>query len=376
MCTWISLAMPHNRGFNCDTYNTYIYNMSWYFSTSPNLSDFTEYFDFNQIPYQLNDIWDPTLDVYGRHCLPKFLLEQIDAKLVIDYSELFVLIQFNYNAVIKFLENNKIIVYQDIDSFFAVSSHQILMSFDKIVPSGCIHFVFDAAPSDMFWANSFKNIKCTVLKYNAFLKLPRVFGSKLEKNKNSKDFLLTTIKRKERPHRQLLWQELQTYPQLFDNSIVFYKSKLDNWVGQTPHQHNWFDGYPSMDLYSNVYIELVPETLYKDGFFITEKTVKPIATKTPFLMISNCKYLQFLKQQGFKTFDSLIDESYDSFYRIEDRVKSAVASLNDIVINGVEDFYCQSKSILEYNQQHLMQISGGWRYYRDLDYRDIVDKMS
>ena len=130
-----------------------------------------------------------------------------------------------------------------------------------------------------------------------------------------------------------------------------------------------------MDLYRNNYVELVPETLYKHGYFFTEKTMKPIATKTPFLVVSNCHYLKFLKQHGFKTFDNLIDESYDSFPRIEDRIRSLVQTMHDISKNGVGDFYQQAQHTLAHNHQQLLEISGGWRYYRDLDYQRIIDSM-
>jgi len=84
--------------------------------------------------------------------------------------------------------------------------------------------------------------------------------------------------------------------------------------------------------------------------------------------------LQHLKNLGFRTFNSLIDESYDNQHRIEDRVKSIIILLEDIIKNGSKDFYLQSKEILDYNFKHLSYIAGSHRYQNDLYMFDILKK--
>jgi len=352
--------------------------MSWYFSTAvENKSDFFEFFEFNQFEVHLVELWDSLVDVFGVHKIPHNLMESSNTKLVIDASEFISLFESDTDSLTTFLQTNRVVIYQDIDCFVGLTK-RLRIAFENIdskIPKNCLHVVFDAVPSTEFYFYSFKNINFTVLTYNHFFKLPRIHKASLEKNKTSKEFLLTTIKKSSRPHRKLLWKQLQAYPELTVNSTILYKTRQEKWVGHQTHQHQWNDGHPSMDLYLNNYIELVPETLYKHGFFFTEKTLKPIATKTPFLIVSNCHYLKFLKQQGFKTFDNLIDESYDSFPRIEDRIKSVVQTMHDISKNGAGDFYKQAQHTLAHNHQRLLEISGGWRYYRDLDYQRIIDSM-
>jgi hypothetical protein len=231
----------------------------------------------------------------------------------------------------------------------------------------------DAQPSDHHWSKNLKNISVIPLDKNWFLQMPRLSTSRTDKYPHAKDFLLTAIKKRGRPHRQVLWRQIKSHADLLDHGIVNFNVLGSKRIGLQSHQHNWSDGHPSMDLYRNCWLEIVPETLYKSGYFITEKTIKPLATKTPFLTLSTCGYLQYLKSQGFLTFDSLIDESYDQCHRVEDRAQKLVMQLRDIVQNGAREFYQASRSILDHNQKQLMQLAGGKTFYFDQAIADLIE---
>jgi hypothetical protein len=175
--------------------------------------------------------------------------------------------------------------------------------------------------------------------------------------------MLTTIRKPGRLHRDILWNQLTAVDGLIDRGHVRSGTKR---IGTQPHQHTWRDGYPSMDLYQDSWLEIAPERLYRDGYFITEKTVKPIATKTPFLTVSTRFYLEYLRQQGFQTFGNIIDESYDRQPLVEDRVKLMLEQLQDIIRNGSEAFYKECVPVLEHNQTRLFEISGGKQYVVDI----------
>jgi len=56
----------------------------------------------------------------------------------------------------------------------------------------------------------------------------------------------------------------------------------------------------------------VSETVYSGRrSHLTEKTFKPIALGMPFILSAPAGSLAYLKTYGFKTFDSVWDESYD-----------------------------------------------------------------
>jgi len=68
-----------------------------------------------------------------------------------------------------------------------------------------------------------------------------------------------------------------------------------------------------IDIYNRTAYSVVAETCYSNEFvFFTEKTAKPIIAKRLFVMFAGQGYLARLRELGFKTFNDIIDESYDS----------------------------------------------------------------
>jgi hypothetical protein len=82
---------------------------------------------------------------------------------------------------------------------------------------------------------------------------------------------------------------------------------------------NKADPLPSTDkYYSSTYFSIVNETNFyttlpgfESGRFFSEKTFKPILERHPFLLIAPPNSLDLLRQLGYRTFDSIIDETYD-----------------------------------------------------------------
>ena len=71
---------------------------------------------------------------------------------------------------------------------------------------------------------------------------------------------------------------------------------------------------PLKKYFNSTYFSLVNETYFETGNvrFLTEKIYKPIMHKHPFILVSTPYSLELLKEQGYKTFDDFIDESYDN----------------------------------------------------------------
>jgi hypothetical protein len=73
---------------------------------------------------------------------------------------------------------------------------------------------------------------------------------------------------------------------------------------------------------------IVTETVfYYDKLHLTEKIFKPIVSKQPFMLLAAPGNLAYLKRYGFKTFDSVIDESYDSIQDNDARIEAVVRQL-------------------------------------------------
>jgi hypothetical protein len=142
------------------------------------------------------------------------------------------------------------------------------------------------------------------------------------------------------------------------------------WEG-TPQSVNWtidqieYDGEQvslsqviPTDVYRTTDWCVVAETNYQDGYvFFTEKTAKPIIAKRPFLIVGNPNSLRLLRRVGFQTFDSVIDESYDTDRVLESRVKKVADQVNYLTSLDawrVRTMHHRINEIVEHNYQVMM----------------------
>jgi hypothetical protein len=332
------------------------------------ITGITEYFNFNQISYTLIDLWEPTLDQFGRHAMNHSLLQDSNTLLVIDFDMFFKLYSWDYShqQLIKFCKSNKLWVWDNYDgALWATQKSNWLTTLDASVEPASINLFIDGKISSHHVLSTLSNIEISSFPYNFVLYSPRIQNGQVDKINCSRDFMLTTVKKAGRPHRDILWRQLNAVPGLVDRGHINYGSGIKR-IGQQSHQHEWSDGHLSMDLYRDAWLEIAPETAYRDVYFITEKTIKPIATKTPFFTVSSRYYLEYLKQNGFRTFNHVIDEKYDCEPRVEDRVQLMLMQLQNIIRNGSEAFYTECADVLEHNQNRLFEIVGRKQYELDI----------
>jgi hypothetical protein len=116
---------------------------------------------------------------------------------------------------------------------------------------------------------------------------------------------------------------------------------------------------------------VVTETVfYYDKLHLTEKIFKPIVSKQPFMLLAAPGNLAYLKSYGFKTFDGIIDESYDSIQDNDQRVDAVVAqlqwycSLSQEEKNSVIE---RLAPIVEYNFYHF------YGEFRHIITRELLD---
>lgn len=94
--------------------------------------------------------------------------------------------------------------------------------------------------------------------------------------------------------------------------------------------------YP--DLWSKYLLEIVAETNVTDHGWFTEKTLRCLKTGKPFILLGTPGQLQQLRRMGFKTFDPVIDESYDQIDDLDDRF--------DAICNEIKRLSAIDKSTL------------------------------
>ena len=102
---------------------------------------------------------------------------------------------------------------------------------------------------------------------------------------------------------------------------------------------------------------IVTETVfYYPKLHLTEKIFKPIVSKQPFMLLAGPGNLAYLKWYGFKTFDGIIDESYDSLIDDDARIDAVVDQLNWYCKLSAEEkqkIIQKIEPIVEYNFHHF-----------------------
>jgi hypothetical protein len=141
--------------------------------------------------------------------------------------------------------------------------------------------------------------------------------------------------------KNLQWQPLHNLEQHLDsnNTTSCYSADFDT------------NDYACTDF------EIVLETLFDDSRLqLTEKSLRPIACGQPFILCATHGSLEYLRNYGFKTFDGIIDENYDS---IQDPYQRMLAIID--VMKSIANWSSQQRTlnlqklqeITKYNQQYF-----------------------
>lgn len=135
---------------------------------------------------------------------------------------------------------------------------------------------------------------------------------------------------------------------------------------QEVQELNYAPGYARINYehHANTNLSIITESNFMEhvnilGILITEKTIRTLLAQHPFIMVSKSLTLQSLREQGFKTFHGIIDESYDL---IEDDVERLLAlyaeiqRLNNFTEAQWIDFREQCSERSKYNYDHLLSL--------------------
>jgi hypothetical protein len=84
--------------------------------------------------------------------------------------------------------------------------------------------------------------------------------------------------------------------------------------------------------YRSTEIEIVLETLFDDDrLHLTEKSLRPIACRQPFILAATHGSLQYLRDYGFRTFDSIWSETYDTIEDPYQRMQAIIMTMREII---------------------------------------------
>jgi len=196
-----------------------------------------------------------------------------------------------------------------------------------------------------------------------------------------------------RPHRDFVMLNMQKHSVLLNKSIVTYRdgfpgeiideqsTKMQNcfpnielqWPYVSPNlDHAWelkdaigkitgpiqsISPYIPWEIYKNTWYTVLCENGFTgDAFFLTEKTSKAMLAQRVFVMFAPAFFLRHLKFLGFRTFNGIIDESYDEEFIDVKRFQMAFREMLSLPQRDPVEIYKQAQDILEHNRQRMFEL--------------------
>jgi hypothetical protein len=128
----------------------------------------------------------------------------------------------------------------------------------------------------------------------------------------------------------------------------------------------------AQDLYQQTHYTLVAETQADNGWsFYTEKIAKPIIARRLFVVVSGQYYLRNLRNMGFKTFDGIIDESYDNEPDVVSRINMVLEQVKYLQDQDANTIKTQIQHILNHNFDVMM--SGNWQHQLISQLKEVLE---
>jgi len=112
-----------------------------------------------------------------------------------------------------------------------------------------------------------------------------------------------------------------------------------------------------VDFYDEFFCEIVCETYFSGNtFYLTEKTLRPIAAMTPFIIHGPVNFLQNLRKLGYRTFNRWWSEEYDMYghqHRIH-KMQEVIEQISSWSIDEIQTVNEEMQPILKHNRDILL----------------------
>ena len=113
------------------------------------------------------------------------------------------------------------------------------------------------------------------------------------------------------------------------------------------------------DHYTTAYFNIVIETHFdadgSGGAFLTEKTFKPIKNAQPFVLVAPPGSLQCLRDLGYKTFDTVLDNTYDRIENNTERWRRLCGAIKESQ-HRLADRFATAREDIEHNQRLFLEL--------------------
>lgn len=185
----------------------------------------------------------------------------------------------------------------------------------------------------------------------------------------------------DKPHRRFVFTELAAHRMLDDCLINFTTNRFCadlETIYRTPglwsledqrirdHGRSVLDSYDHINvsgpkistiipwkIYDQCLYSIITETNSRDYLFFSEKTAKALYAKRIFVFFGTAGSLDRLRRMGFRTFDEIIDESYDSIQDDDTRFQMAFQQVLSLSEMDPFQTHRSVERVLDHNQNHI-----------------------
>lgn len=175
------------------------------------------------------------------------------------------------------------------------------------------------------------------------------------------------LNRKPHAHRQVIMQYLDQVKEQGYLTTGANCDLIDADVGDYAIPN---DVYTLGDIttWQDSYLNIVTETTFNnDNFFISEKTWKPVIGLRPFFVYGQPRLREYLRVQGFDTFEDLID--YTGCVTEKDYAELAVKTVDNLIVNYSSRF---QQRLVNNQQRFRSYVYEQWDRLLKLNLSDYV----
>lgn len=253
-------------------------------------------------------------------------------------------------------------------------THKTLVPFlQKYKKESRIHFFGDVVfPQSVDNFSTVLNWFIEPINYYANHSWAKNLISQIKQNEFNKPKIFNCLLGLEKPDRDLIENLYQN--SIYKNKIYFsyYKN-----LGQIDNLGIWDDVVRSnksnvhnvvldnkeisrysiipVDCYNQTYYSIVSDsTTFNEYNMYTEKVAKPMIASQPFIAFCGQHYLKNLRNLGFRTFSTVIDENYDNEPDIDKRFKMAWQQVELLCTLDPKHVLSELKGSLDHNYKHFL----------------------
>jgi hypothetical protein len=217
-------------------------------------------------------------------------------------------------------------------------------------------------------------IKCTVLLYRALPQQlaqiqpyeikPKYFDALLGVPKPHRDFVHRAVNQHGLQDKFVMtyggaWKENEFYAKdyfLYEPGTELPQQIIGtaDWAIYHGQQAHLSQIIP-IDVFNQTAYSIVAETDFDNTLsMFTEKIAKPMIARRLFVVFSGYRYLANLRRQGYRTFNGVIDESYDEIQDDNARLQAAFEQVRWLCEQDQHEIYQRIKPTVEHNHQLIM----------------------